>query len=117
MNQAIDYTAILPELIMAGTIVLVLVADAFLSQKRKWLTMWLAFAGVVAALIATLSLIGDERTTFGGSYVVDDFAILFKTFFLVVALIVLLVSLRYFQEGRFYQGEYYFLLLTAFLAA
>src|SRR5262245_6582613 len=115
MNQAIDYTAILPELVMAGTIVLVLVADAFLSPKRKWLTMWLAFAGVVAALIATLSLVGDERSTFSGTYVVDDFAILFKTFFLVVALIVLLVSLRYFREGRFYQGEYYFLLLTAFL--
>ncbi|HJS25961.1 MAG TPA: NADH-quinone oxidoreductase subunit N [Actinomycetota bacterium] len=115
MNQAIDYTAILPELIMSGTIVLVLIADAFLSSKRKWLTMWLAFAGVVASLIATLTLIGDERSTFGGSYVVDDFAILFKTFFLSVAMIVLLVSLRYFQEGRFYQGEYYFLLLTAFL--
>ena len=49
MNQAIDNAAILPELIMAGTIVLVLIADAFLSPKRKWLTMWLAFAGVLAA--------------------------------------------------------------------
>jgi NADH-quinone oxidoreductase subunit N len=115
MNQAIDNAALLPELIMAGTLVLVLIADAFLAPKRKWLTMWLAFAGVVAALIATLTLAGDERSTFGGSYVVDDFAILFKTFFLSVALVVLLISLRYFREGRFYQGEYYFLLLTAFL--
>ena len=37
MNQAIDNAAILPELIMAGTIVLVLIADAFLAPKRKWL--------------------------------------------------------------------------------
>jgi NADH-quinone oxidoreductase subunit N len=47
--------------------------------------------------------------------VVDDFAVLFKTFFLSVAVIVLMVSLRYFRDGRFYQGEYYFLLLTSFL--
>ena len=61
MNQAIDYTAILPELILAGTIVLVLVVDAFLAPSRKWMAMPLAFAGVVASLIATLTLIGEDR--------------------------------------------------------
>ena len=30
-------------------------------------------------------------------------------------MLVLLISLRYFRDGRFYQGEYYFLLLTSFL--
>jgi NADH-quinone oxidoreductase subunit N len=115
MNQSVDVTAILPEIILAGTIVLVLIVDAFLSPKRKWLAMPIAFTGVVAALIATLALIGDTRVTFGGAYVVDDFAVLFKTFFLTVALIVLMISSRYFREGRFYQGEFYFLLLTSFL--
>ncbi|HET7235068.1 MAG TPA: NADH-quinone oxidoreductase subunit N [Actinomycetota bacterium] len=115
MNQSVDITAILPEIILSGTLVLVLVADAFLAPKRKWFAMPIAFVGVVAALIATLTLIGDERVTFGGMYVVDDFAVLFKTFFLSVALIVLMMSLRYFREGRFYQGEFYFLLLTSFL--
>jgi len=115
MNQAIDSTAILPELILSGTLLLVLLADAFLSPNRKWLAMPLAFLGVVAALVATLTLIGEDRTTFGGAFVVDEFAILFKIFFLSVALVVLMVSFRYFREGRFYQGEYYFLLLTSFL--
>ena len=36
-------------------------------------------------------------------------------FFTAVGMVVLLLSLRYFREGRFYQGEYYFLLLTSFL--
>jgi NADH-quinone oxidoreductase subunit N len=115
MNQAIDYHAILPELILSGTILLVLVADAFLSQRRKWFTMPLGFLGVLASLIAVLTLIGEDRTTFGGMFRVDSFAVLFKTFFLSVALVVLLISLRYFRDGRFYQGEYYFLLLTSFL--
>ncbi|HEX6330261.1 MAG TPA: NADH-quinone oxidoreductase subunit N [Actinomycetota bacterium] len=115
MNPAIDYHAILPEMILAGTILLVLVVDAFLSQRRKWFTMPLGFAGVAAALVAVLTLIGQERTTFDGMFVVDDFAVLFKTFFLSVALVVLMLSLRYFRDGSFYQGEYYFLLLTSFL--
>ena len=34
MNQAIDYHAILPELILSGTIVLVLVVDAFLAEAH-----------------------------------------------------------------------------------
>lgn len=115
MNQVIDYHAILPELILSGTILVVLVVDVFLPEKRKSWSMAVALVGVVAALIATLTLVGDPRTTFGGAYVVDNFAILFKLFFLSVAVVLLAISLRYVKEGGFYQGEYYFLLLTSFL--
>ena len=69
---------------------------------------------IAGALAAALTLIGTERVTFG-TYVVDNFAVLFKVFFLTTALVVLALSLRYFQEGRYYQGEYYFLLLSSFL--
>jgi NADH-quinone oxidoreductase subunit N len=48
-------------------------------------------------------------------FVVDGFALLFKVFFLSVAAAVLMIGMRYFREGRWYQGEYYFLLLTSFL--
>jgi len=111
----IDYHAILPELILSGTILVVLVADAFIRPRRTWLAMPISLAGVLASLIAVLTLIGSPRTTFNGTYRVDNFALLFKVFFLSVALVVLLVSLRYFREGRWYQGEYYYLLLTSFL--
>jgi NADH-quinone oxidoreductase subunit N len=112
----IDYHAILPELILAGTVLLVLFADAFTPERRAWFSMPVSLAGVLAALVATITLIGGgRRSVFGGMFVVDNFALLFKIFFLSVATIVLLVSLRYFRDGRWYQGEYYFLLLTAFL--
>ena len=112
----IDYHAIAPELFMAGTILLVLVFDAFLPEKRKQITMPVGLIGTVGALVATLTLIGaDDRITFGGMYVVDQFAVLFKVFFLASAIVVLGLSFRYMQEGRYYQGEYYVLLLSAFL--
>lgn len=111
----VDYHAILPELILAGTVLVVLLADLALRSERKWWAMPISFVGVLASLGATLSLLGSTpRTTFG-TYVVDDFALLFKVFFLAVALVILLVSLRYIREGRYFQGEYYFLLLTSFL--
>jgi NADH-quinone oxidoreductase subunit N len=115
MNQVIDYHAILPELILSGTVLLVLVVDVFLPIRRKWLSMPVGLLGVLATLGAVLSLLGERRSTFDGMFVIDNFAILFKLFFLAVAIVVLLLSLRYFREGGFYQGEYYFLLLTSFL--
>ncbi|MDQ4006427.1 MAG: NADH-quinone oxidoreductase subunit N [Actinomycetota bacterium] len=111
----VDYHAIAPEIILGGTIMVVLVADLFLRPERKWFSMVLAFLGTLGALAVALTLIGETRSSFGGTYVVDAFAVLFKVFFLVAALAVLLLSLRYFREGRYYQGEYYFLLLSAFL--
>jgi NADH-quinone oxidoreductase subunit N len=115
MNQVIDYHAILPELILSGTILLVIVVDVFLPARRKWISMPVGLFGVLATLGAVLSLVGETRSTFDGMFVIDNFAILFKLFFLTVAVVVLLLSLRYFREGGFYQGEYYFLLLTSFL--
>ena len=111
----IDYHAIAPEIILSATIIVVLIADLAFRPERKWFAMVLSFLGVSAALIVTLTLAGDTRSSFGGTYVVDSFAVLFKVFFLIAALAVLLLSLRYFREGRYYQGEYYFLLLSAFL--
>lgn len=112
----VDYHALLPELILSGTILLVLVVDVFLSARWKWAAMPLSLLGVLGSLAATLTLIGSgPRDSFGGVFVVDNFALLFKVFFLSVAVVVLAISLRYFREGGFYQGEYYFLLLTSFL--
>src|SRR5438093_476055 len=114
-NPSIDYHAIAPELVLAGTIFLVLLVDLFLRRERKWLAMPLSFVGVAGSLAAALTVVGSTRRTFGGAYVVDNFALLFKVFFLAVALVVLCLSLRFFREGRYYQGEYYTLLLCSFL--
>ncbi|HEV8087534.1 MAG TPA: NADH-quinone oxidoreductase subunit N, partial [Actinomycetota bacterium] len=112
----IDYHALLPVEIVAATILLVLVVDLFLPLRAKAASMWVGFVGVGAALGAVISLVGGgDRIVFGGAYVVDAFTLIFQGFFLIAALVVLLISYRYLRDGGFYQGEYYFLLLTAFL--
>ncbi len=114
-QPSIDLHLILPEVILSVTILVVLVVDLFLRDQRKFLAMPLSAIGVLASFVALLTLIGTDATTFDGAYVVDPFALLFKGFFLIVAFVVLLLSYGYLRDGDFYQGEYYFLLLTAFL--
>jgi NADH-quinone oxidoreductase subunit N len=115
MNPVIDFHAVAPELVLAGTIFAVLLLDLFVPPERKWWCGILAVAGTAASLGVTLSLIGSDRVLFGGSYVIDNFAVLFKVFFTVSAMALLLLSVRYLRDGRYYQGEFYFLLLCSIL--
>ena len=52
---------------------------------------------------------------FGGAFVVDNYALALKGFFLVVTYVVAAVSVDYIGDGDYYQGEFYFLLLTSVL--
>ena len=72
---------------------------------------------MLAALVPVLTLAadGDDRSMFGGAYVVDNYALAFKGFFLVVTYVTLLLSVDYIGEGDYYQGEFYVLLLTSVL--
>ena len=111
----IDFIAILPEIILTVTALLVLAADLALRGDAKQFVNPLAALGTVGAIVATVVLWGSERVTFGTMYVVDDFAVLFKLLFLGTLLAILGISWRYVAEHRFFQGEYYFLLLTSFI--
>ena len=72
---------------------------------------------MLAALIPviTLAFDGTRRELFGGAFVVDNYALALMGFFLVVAYVSLLMSADYIGEGDYYQGEFYFLLLTSVL--
>lgn len=118
-QQSVDLHAIAPEIVLALTACFVLVADLFLPREAKWLAMPLAAAGIFGTLAAVVSLIGDDRGTFmiGGdaTFVVSDFALLFKVVFCLIGLGILALSLNFFRSGSYYQGEYYFLLLVSLL--
>ena len=111
----IDYGAIAPELVLTITAIVVLMVDLVLKGDAKQLTNPLASIGTIVALGFTIRLWGEDRVTFDGSIVVNDYAVVFKVIFLGTLLAVLGISWRYFAESRFFQGEYYFLLLVSFL--
>ena len=57
----------------------------------------------------------SPRRCSAARYVVDDFALVVKALFLLIGYVVVLISTNYVEEGDYYQGEYYFLLLTSVL--
>ena len=112
----VDWHAIAPELVLTAAACIVLVADLFLPDDAKWVAMPLAAAGILGTLAAIVSLIGaGDRITLSGAFEVDGFALLFKGLFCVIGLLILAISFHYFRAGRYYQGEYYFLMLCSLL--
>ena len=114
-QPSVDWHALAPELALTAAACLVLVVDLFMPKEAKWVGMPLAAAGILGTGAAVVSLIGDERTTLGGTFEVNDFALLFKGLFCVIGLIVLAISFNYFKAGNYHQGEYYFLVLCSLL--
>jgi len=119
MPFEIDYLALAPEIIIVVTLLGVLSLDLFLPRPQKYWTATLAVAGSALALLPLgfLALQGDTISMFDGSYVVDEFALVLKGLFLIAAYIVFLMSHHYIESDRYYQGEYYFLLLTSILGS
>ena len=111
-----DWFALAPELTLVVTALAVLIVELFLRPERKRMVNPIAIIGVLVAIGWVIALAADQqtRTSFGRMFVVDNYALLFKAFFLGTALFVLFLSYRYFNEIRTYQGEYYFLLISSF---
>jgi NADH-quinone oxidoreductase subunit N len=115
----VDYLAIAPELVVVATILAVLSLDLFTSRRNKFWVATLAVAGTALAAVPLILLAvdGTTRSMFGGSYVVDTFALTLKGLLVVGAYLVMLMSVSYIESDRYYQGEYYLLLLASLLGS
>ena len=112
-----DFHAFAPEIVVAATLVILLVVDAFTGDDQRWATSSIAGIGLLVALIpiATLAYDGVDRIMFGGGYVVDSYALVLKALFLLSAYVVVLLSTNYIAEGDYWEGEYYLMLLGSIL--
>src|SRR5438270_13753225 len=112
----VDYHALAPEIILVSTLVLVLLVD-LLSERNRPLLGTISGIGLLAAMvpILTLAVDGTDRLVLSGNggYVVDNFALTLKALFLIGGYVVVLMSTNYVAEGDYYEGEYYFLLLSS----
>ena len=118
VTPTIDWHAIAPELVLIVGINIVLASDLLIDESRKWATASLTgFVLLGSAIpIVTLAVTSDgPRALFDGRYVVDDFALVLKALFLLTGYVVVLLSQNELEEGGYYQGEYYVLLLCSVL--
>lgn len=111
-----QFAPALPEIVLATGICVVLLADLFISEARKSITLWLA----LATLTATAWFVGNgelaaSQLTFDGSYVADGLARILKLFTLLVVAVVFVYSFGYLRDRSLLKGEYYLLGLFATL--
>jgi NADH-quinone oxidoreductase subunit N len=117
-SPTIDYHALAPEIVLAGGIVLLVLLDLFLSDAKKWILTPLSSFIVLGAFIPVLTLaLSDDgvRSLFDDRYMVDNFSLVMKGLFLLAGYVVVLLTSDHLREGDYYQGEYWFLLLTSLL--
>ncbi len=114
----IDYFGLAPELVLAGGLCLVLMLDLFIKERKKWILTAISSFTLLAAMVPVLMLALSEsevRSMFDGRYVVDNFSLVMKGLFLLAGYVVVLLSSSHIEQGEYWRGEYWFLLLTSLL--
>ncbi len=106
--QLADLSPMMPEILMAGLALAVLLIDLFVRKKEVIAAVSLAGVGLVGA-----SLLSSSGEAFGGMYIADGYSTFFKIIFLINAALCILISIRYVAVERINYGEYYSLILFA----
>ena len=101
-----------PEIVITGTLLLVVVADIALPVLRRSLTFALTVLGLAAAFALTLPLIAVQPgSMFYGMIALDPMAVFFKAFLVLASLLVVLAAPGSKEFSRSNLGEFYALLL------
>jgi len=114
----IDYHALAPEIVLAVGLTVVLLVDLFTSERGKWLLSVLTGFSLLGAALPVLTLILHDdpvRSMFDGRYVVDEFSLVMKGLFLLAGYVIVLLSSSHVEEGDYWRGEYWFLLLSSLI--
>jgi NADH-quinone oxidoreductase subunit N len=113
--SASDFYYILPELVITGGALLVLIVDVLLPKDRRGALAWVTLLALGATLASLVPFTSTHVEVAHGLLAVDRFALFFKIVFLVAAAITVLMSVRYLEIEGASPGEYYFLILCATL--
>ncbi len=125
MLQATDFQTIarqatqfiMPEGILTLFACGALVLDVMLPRNSKRVVAWVSLAGVGFALLSLWILYsgivtkGAPRTAFYDMIVLDSYAVVFKSMFLIGAALSILLSIKYLDVEGEQRGEYYSLIL------
>lgn len=113
----IDYAVVWPFMFVAGTGILLMLLDLLIGPERmKRPAPILSIVGLAAALIASVALWNDGRSSFsvsGGSpmMVADNFAVALNVIFAVTGILTILLSVDYLRRTGHDRSEFYMLML------
>ena len=111
-----DLMPALPEMVMLAMTCLVLVVDLYLPQEKRGFTLLLSVL-TLAFTIGAVILVAPASSvsSFGGSFVLDQMAVVLKIAVCAITILVFVYSRDYLADHNIYKGEYYVLGLFATL--
>ena len=111
MTTQVNFSTILPLILLTSWASVLLLVDLFIPKERKGVTASLAALGLALTLGFTLVQIGQETTSFSGMVVLDGFSIFVNALLLVSGLLGVALAYGYVKRMGLERGEYYTLLL------
>lgn len=111
-----NLSLLLPEAVAGLFLLLMTLAEMFHPKNNgSHFTSTIAMIGAGALLLSMIPLIGVENAAFGGMFILDPFALFFKTFFALTGLIVILMSRDFFKIRLEKRGEFFLIVWSALI--
>jgi NADH-quinone oxidoreductase subunit N len=113
-----NYLLFLPEFALTALAFGILGIDLLLPKERKVAVLpWVSLVGLVGVLAISLRYLwGKDESLYDGLFLIDNFSLFFKAFFLVMGALVVLASVEYVRKHLSNPGEYYGILALSILA-
>jgi NADH-quinone oxidoreductase subunit N len=108
----LDYALLIPEYLLGGLAVLIIVVDLMFPKVKKDALPLLTAAGLAGVFIVSLLYV-DTEDNFAGLIVIDDYTTFFRCFFVATTFAVVVASWQYVQKRLRNPGEYYALLVLS----
>jgi NADH-quinone oxidoreductase subunit N len=108
-----DMSPAVPEMLLAGFAMALLVFGAFRGERATREVSWLAIAALIAVLVVAQLGGGERRIGFSGMFVTDAFALFMKSLVLVGSAVAILMGRHYNEQEGIARFEFPVLVMLA----
>ncbi len=114
-HPPLTFEPVAPELILVGVALALMLLDALSPRTPKRTHAWIAFAGVVAAIVESALLWNwhGQKVVLGGMVAADRYAVFLRFVILGIALLAVPLAQHYLERTGEWRGEFFPLLLFA----
>lgn len=109
----IDFSLLLPELILIGGAFIIIALDLIFRRRVTWLLLPVSVLIVAFAMYVAIDLAGTIASTVMNTFVVDTFSIVMKVIIMLATIFILMLTDGYKPLGNAHQGEFVGLILLA----
>lgn len=115
MNELLNYTPVIPEIIILLGAIALLMLGIFQQKHASNLVWGLSMVVLSLALVFIFKDWGQKAILFNNSFIVDDFARFLKAIVLIGGIITIYMSITYLRETGIFKFEYLILMLFSLL--